>query len=94
MVLCNNIMDCYARQLLLSELDTHGPVSVPALADTLGYHPTTVGLHCDSLQSEGYVRHATSSVYEITADGEAYLQELTTMKSEASQKESNGSIEG
>lgn len=87
-------MDNYARQLLLSELDTHGPVSVPALAHTLGYHPTTVDLHCDSLQAEGYVRHATSSVYEITADGQAYLQELTTTGSEVCQKEPNESVEG
>lgn len=86
-------MEDYARQLLLSELNKQGPVSVPALADTLGYHPSMVDRHCDSLQSEGYVRHATSSVYEITPDGQTYLQELTTKGSEASQKESNGSIE-
>lgn len=94
MILCNNSMGDYARQLLLSELDTQGPVSVPALADTLGYHPTTVGLQCDSLQAEGYVRHATSSVYEITAAGQAYLQELTTRESEVSEKEPNESGEG
>lgn len=94
MLLCNNSMNDCARQLLLSELETQGPISVPALADRLGYHPTTVGLQCDSLQAEGYVRHATSSVYEITADGQVYLRELTTVESEVSQEETNESIEG
>lgn len=61
------------ERAVLSVLDNGGPMAVTSLAQSLDEHPTTVDLTCAELQSSGHVKQISGGIYDITADGTAYL---------------------
>lgn len=76
-LLLSDIMGAHSSQDLLSELEKRGPVGRVSLAEELGSHPTTIDRLCYDLQADGYVCQTSSGVYDITKNGETYLQELS-----------------